>query len=98
MNYLLCSTGLTLDRIAVDLDPIDPAPATLAPAAAGHQIREPDLIHFAQIRMLLPDAIFIMRARRSFGNFVDVQLAPANPGRPEFAFVPIRRPAFGILS
>jgi hypothetical protein len=50
------ATDLPLDEFAVDLDAPDVHVSAWPVTAAGHEVREPDLVDLAQVRTLDPSA------------------------------------------
>src|SRR5258708_3634579 len=89
---LALNRGVALNRFAVDLDAANVRPAAGAVAAAGHQVREADLVHLAEIRMLDPLAV------GRLDDLLDIELAPADVGERDFFLMPVDAETVGVIA
>ena len=67
-------------------------------AAAGHEVSEPDFVYLAEVGMVDPLTVVVSTAVPHFQGSRWIEQSPADISRPEFAFVPIRRPAFSVFA
>src|SRR5262249_21235328 len=90
-NFKISSQGLfPFYRLGVNLDPFDVRPTALAMAAAGHQIRKPDFIDFAEVRRVYP----VAGCDDTFG----IQLPPAHFTDGDIALEPIDGGALELVA
>ena len=60
--------------------------------ATGHQVREADLVDFAQVRMIDPLSLTV------FDDFLDIEFPPANIRQRDFILVPIHAEAVRVVA